>query len=80
MSNNSALSLDNGNTILPSDSVRYIHFDVAEYTVFVTILGLSVLIGIYYGFYKGNQNTVTEYMLGGRNMSIFPVAMSLIVR
>lgn len=55
-------------------------FNVVEYAVFGTMLGLSALIGIYYGWYKGNQNTVTEYMLGGKTMSIFPISMSLIAR
>lgn len=55
-------------------------FSVTEYIVFGTMLGLSALIGIYYGWYKGNQNTVTEYMLGGKAMGIFPISMSLIAR
>ena len=59
---------------------KYIHFDFVEYAVFVIMLAVSVLIGIYYDWYKGNQNTVSEYMLGGKSMSVFPVAMSLIIR
>ena len=59
---------------------KSIHFDFAEYIVFVIMLAMSALIGVYYGWYKGNQNTVSEYMLGGKSMSVFPIAMSLIVR
>lgn len=55
-------------------------FSLIEYTVFGSLLGLSALIGLYYGCVKGNQNTVTEYMLGGKKMSVFPIAMSLIAR
>ena len=81
MSNNNSATivLSNGN-IIPQKAVQYIHFDAAEYTVFVAILCLSALIGVYYGCYRGNQNTVKEYMLGGKDLSVFPVAMSLIVR
>lgn len=55
-------------------------FGLIEFTTFGSLLGLSALIGIYYGCYKGNQNTVNEYMLGGKAMSVFPIAMSLIAR
>ena len=55
-------------------------FNWIEYTTFGSLLGLSTLVGIYYGCIKGNQNTVNEYMLGGKHMRIFPIAMSLIAR
>lgn len=64
----------------PTGPSEYVHFDTIEYVVFVIMLGMSALIGVYYGWYKGNQNTVSEYMLGGKSMSVFPIAMSLIVR
>ncbi|XP_065209324.1 sodium-coupled monocarboxylate transporter 2-like [Planococcus citri] len=53
-------------------------FNWIEYTTFGSLLGLSALVGIYYGCIKGNQNTVNEYMLGGKHMNVFPIAMSLI--
>lgn len=53
-------------------------FNWVEYAVFTSMLGLSALIGVYYGWYKGNQNTVSEYLLGGQTMSIFPVTMSMV--
>uniref|UniRef100_A0A1B6CPJ3 Sodium/solute symporter n=1 Tax=Clastoptera arizonana TaxID=38151 RepID=A0A1B6CPJ3_9HEMI len=52
-------------------------FNWVEYTVFCSMLGFSMLIGIYYGCYK-QQNTVSEYLLGGKKMSIFPLTMSLV--
>ena len=55
-------------------------FNWVEYTVFGSLLGLSVLIGVYYGWYKGNQNTVSEYLLGGQTMGVFPVTMSMVAR
>lgn len=55
-------------------------FNWIEYMTFGSLLGLSALIGIYFGWFKGNQNTVNEYMLGGKHMRVFPIAMSLIAR
>lgn len=55
-------------------------FNLIEYVTFGSLLAVSGLIGLYYGCIKGNQNTVTEYMLGGKTMSVFPIAMSLIAR
>lgn len=43
------------------------------------MLGLSVLVGLYYGL-VAKQNTVTDYLLGGKHMSVFPITMSLIAR
>uniref|UniRef100_A0A1B6DCF3 Sodium-coupled monocarboxylate transporter 1 n=1 Tax=Clastoptera arizonana TaxID=38151 RepID=A0A1B6DCF3_9HEMI len=57
---------------------KELYFNWTDYIVFVIMLGLSALIGAYYGFYKGNQNTVSEYLMGSKKMSIFPIAMSLI--
>lgn len=57
----------------------FMMFNWIEYTVFSSMLGLSALIGVYYGCLK-EQNTVSEYMLGGKKMGTFPVTMSLIAR
>ncbi|KAL5235937.1 hypothetical protein ACI65C_003347 [Semiaphis heraclei] len=50
---------------------------MAEYAAFIIMLGLSIVIGIYYGFYS-KQNTVNDYLLGGKHMSVFPITLSLI--
>lgn len=54
-------------------------FDWVEYSVCAAMMSLSAMIGIYYGCFS-KQNTVSEYMLGGKKMGIFPIAMSLIAR
>ncbi|XP_001948596.2 sodium-coupled monocarboxylate transporter 1 [Acyrthosiphon pisum] len=41
------------------------------------MLGLSVVIGLYYGCVS-KQNTVADYLLGGKHMSVFPITMSLV--
>lgn len=59
-------------------SVR--QFDLLEYAVFGFMLGISMLVGIYYGCYKKNQNSINEYLLGGKSMAVIPVTLSLFAR
>ncbi|KAJ9598086.1 hypothetical protein L9F63_026809, partial [Diploptera punctata] len=53
-------------------------FGVADYVVFVLMLVICALIGVYYGFFAGKSQTAADYLMGGRNMQTFPVALSLI--
>uniref|UniRef100_A0A182QSH3 Sodium-coupled monocarboxylate transporter 1 n=1 Tax=Anopheles farauti TaxID=69004 RepID=A0A182QSH3_9DIPT len=64
-------------------------FGVADYVVFVASLLICVVIGVYFGWKdwrvqrKRRQNVrrgseALNYLVGGRKMKIFPVAMSLI--
>lgn len=56
-------------------------FSTEDYSVFVVMLSISAGIGIYFGFFQGKKNQTTEdYLLGGRKMKIFPIAVSLIAR
>uniref|UniRef100_A0A1B6D5H5 Sodium/solute symporter n=1 Tax=Clastoptera arizonana TaxID=38151 RepID=A0A1B6D5H5_9HEMI len=64
-----------GNETLFSDAL--VMFNWVEYSVFGSMLGLSALIGFYFGCLK-EQNTVSEYMWGGKKMGVFPVTMSLV--
>lgn len=54
-------------------------FSWFDYFLFVFMLILSALIGIYYGFFK-QQKTATDYLMGGKNMKVWPVAMSMVTR
>ncbi|KAF5306692.1 hypothetical protein FQR65_LT07247 [Abscondita terminalis] len=42
------------------------------------MLGISLAIGIYFGFFGKKQNTADEYLKGGKQMSAVPIAISLI--
>jgi len=56
-------------------------FSWPDYGIFALMLSICALIGIYFGFIEKKSKTVadeTDYLVGGRNMSTFPVAMSLI--
>lgn len=64
------------------------HFGTADYFVFIAMLLSCTLVGVYFGYEDymkkkqvKNQRRGSEamdYLVGGRNMKIFPVAMSLV--
>jgi len=56
-----------------------LQFGLVDYSMFIAMMLMSTLIGVYYGFFK-KQDTVSEYLLGGQTMGVFPIAMSLIAR
>lgn len=55
-------------------------FDWSDYMVFVLMLMVCIVIGIYFGFIEKKEYTEDEYLIGGRNMPIVPVAFSLVAR
>ena len=55
-------------------------FHWADYLVFVLILGLSMSTGIYFGIIKRGRQTTEDFLMAGRKMNIFPVAVSIFVR
>ena len=60
------------------DNKGFKPFDIV---IFLIMLGVSALIGIYQALMaRGSREVVKEYLTGGRNMSIFPISMSLIAR
>jgi len=62
---------------MPTDTEESsIHFAWGDYLIFSLTLIASLLIGIYHA-YKGAGSSTTNYLLGGKMMAIFPIAMSL---
>lgn len=58
-------------------------FSWPDYGMFVLMLVTCAVIGIYFGFFEKKSKKVadeSDYLVGGRNMKVFPVAMSLIAR
>lgn len=66
-------------------------FGTADYAVFVTMLICCSMVGLYFGYQdhmkrkkaskeksarRGSE--ALDYLMGGRNMQVFPVAMSLV--
>ena len=56
------------------------NFSWPDYLVFISMLLLCILIGIYFGFMQKKSITEDDYLMGGRNMLIFPIALSLVAR
>jgi Na+/pantothenate symporter len=73
-----------------SDSLK--RFGALDYAVFVLMLACCSMVGLYFGYQdhmkhkrskRGRRGSVIEveavdYLMGGRNMKVFPVAMSLV--
>lgn len=66
-------------------------FGFADYMMFVIMLVMCSLIGIFFGYkdhQKAKNNKLKErrgsaakdYLMGGKDMKVFPVAMSLVAR
>ncbi|CAB3374350.1 Hypothetical predicted protein [Cloeon dipterum] len=54
-------------------------FSFLDYFVFCSLMLTSAVIGVYFAFFaKQKQNTTKEYLMGGKNMGIFPITMSLV--
>lgn len=54
-------------------------FDSPDYVVFCLMLLGGLGVGVYFGFFKKTKN-VKDYLVGDHNMSILPVAISLMTR
>lgn len=54
-------------------------FSWPDYLVFVAMLFVCILIGIYFGLTE-KSGSETDYLMGGRSMAVFPIALSLVSR
>ncbi|XP_052824332.1 sodium-coupled monocarboxylate transporter 1-like [Octopus bimaculoides] len=53
-------------------------FGVLDYVIFSFTLLVSVAIGIFYAIKDRHQTSTKAYLLAGGNMSVLPVALSLV--
>ncbi|XP_076072254.1 sodium-dependent multivitamin transporter-like isoform X2 [Mytilus galloprovincialis] len=56
---------------------KSVYFHTYDYVVFGITLGLSASIGLFYAIKDRKKKSENEFLLAGRNMSVFPVALSL---
>ncbi|XP_049794144.1 sodium-coupled monocarboxylate transporter 1-like isoform X2 [Schistocerca nitens] len=61
----------------PIAAASRLFFGITDYVIFSAMLLGCVAIGVYFGFFKVAVNA-EQYLLGGRRMAIFPVAVSLV--
>ncbi|XP_067644763.1 sodium-coupled monocarboxylate transporter 1 [Eurosta solidaginis] len=52
-------------------------FSWPDYSVFIAMFVVCIMIGIYFGFIK-RSHSEADYLMGGRNMLVFPIALSLV--
>lgn len=74
---------DRGGMNVDAVKLRLQRFGWPDYSVFLLMLTSCICVGIYFGFIKKKSKKIKEqddYLVGGRSMSVFPVAMSLISR
>jgi Na+/proline symporter len=62
------------------ERVQASFFGWLDFTLFVLMLVVSTMIGIYFGFWGKKEDTPKEYLHGGKTMSTIPVAVSLVAR
>ena len=55
-----------------------LHFHIVDYVIMAAFLLISLGIGVYYGLVQ-KQKTTEEYLFGNRQMSLLPVALSMLV-
>jgi Na+/proline symporter len=71
--------MDMSNASVKDVGVALQRFGPVDYVVFVFMLLVCALVGVYYGFCSGKVSEV-DYLMGGRKMQTLPVALSLIAR
>lgn len=52
-------------------------FSWPDYGVFIAMFVICIMIGIYFGFMNRSLSE-SDYLMGGRNMLILPIALSLV--
>lgn len=60
--------------------LKTVEFSWYDYTLFGLMLGLSSMIGVYFGCFGKKQSSADEYLLGGKEMHVLPIALSLVAR
>lgn len=55
------------------------NFTWIDFTIFILLLCVCLLVGIYFGFFNVSENA-QDYLVGGRSMSVIPISLSLVAR
>ncbi|XP_065172016.1 LOW QUALITY PROTEIN: sodium-coupled monocarboxylate transporter 2-like [Atheta coriaria] len=68
----------NATTIATTILEEMPQFTWHDYLFFIILLLLSAAIGVYFGFFQKKEDSADEYLLGGKEMGVFEISMSLI--
>lgn len=55
-------------------------FNRLDYAIIISLLVISLVIGIFIAFYNDGGKTMDDFLFGGFNMKSIPVALSLLAR
>lgn len=55
-------------------------FSLIDYSIIITLLLLSLAIGIFIAFFRDGCRTTDDFLFGSYNMRSIPVALSLLAR
>ncbi|XP_063925687.1 sodium-coupled monocarboxylate transporter 1-like [Zophobas morio] len=80
MTFSNSTSVETVATVLPNvlKHVVQLSFSWYDYILFGIMLGVSALIGIYFGCFGTKQSTANEYLMGDKKMKVFPISVSLV--
>ncbi|CAH0547668.1 unnamed protein product [Brassicogethes aeneus] len=67
-------------TMIPNivGNIDKVSFSWYDYTLFILMLVLSACIGIYFGCFNNKQASAKEYLMGGKEMTVVPISLSLV--
>lgn len=54
-------------------------FGVIDYIIFVSFFLVSLGIGVYFAYVGRHGNSAENYLMGGRQLGLMPVVISLVV-
>ena len=83
------MKVKSNDSIITSAEKLVHHFETADYAVFIFMLIVCSCIGLVFGYkdhmknnkrghQRDNEQAALDYLVGGRNLQVVPVAMSLI--
>jgi len=65
--------------MMEDDSGVRREFHPADYVIFLGVLVVSLVIGLYYAMTGGKQQTTKEFLMANHQMKTLPVALSILV-
>ena len=64
---------------IPNSTIIFpeLTLNIVDFSLFGSSIALSLIIGLYFGFFS-KQNSTKEYLFGGKTMGYIPVATSML--
>lgn len=72
--------MENDTTSTVLKGITHVLFSWYDYVILIGMLTISGGLGIFFGCFKDKKTTAKDFLLGGSNMKVLPVAISLVAR